>query len=63
VDKAAEIKEVNFTVDRDGLETIVLTVGEPQPSKWDLLQAGMGQYSSFDNDSLPGVPQNVSHST
>jgi len=63
VDKAAEIKEVCLRVDEDGQESIELLVGEPTPSKWQLLQSAMGAYSSFDNNSLPGVPQNVSHST
>jgi len=63
VDKAAEIKEVNLTISEDGQESIELLVGEPTPSQWQLLQAGLGAYSSFDNNSLPGVPQNVSHGT
>ncbi len=63
VDKQAEIKEVNLTIDADGQETVTLLVGEPQPSAWDLLQAGLGQFSSFDNDSAPATPANPSHGT
>ena len=60
VDKAAEIKEVNLAVDEDGQETIELLVGEPSPSQWALLQGGLGQFSSFDNDSDPATPANPS---
>ncbi len=63
VDKAAEIKEINLAVDEDGQETITVLVGEPVPSQWQLLQAGMGKFSSFDNDSNPGTPANPSSST
>ena len=58
IDKVAEIKEVNYTLDDSGVEHIELLVGEPAPSKWDLLQAGMGTYSSFDDDASPSVVQN-----
>lgn len=61
VDKVAEIKETNYTRDEDGTEHIELLVGEPQPSKWDMLQAGMGMYSSFDDDSVPANVVGLGH--
>jgi len=63
VDKVAEIKEVNYTRDADGVEHIELLVGQPQPTKWELLQAGMGVYSSFDDNSSPNVPTGLAATT
>lgn len=63
IDKATEIKEVTLTVDESGQEHVQLLVGEPAPSRWDLLQTGMGMYSSFDDNGSPSVPQNLGYNT
>lgn len=63
VDKSAEIKEVNLTIDEDGQESIELLVGEPHPTQWQMLQAAIGVYSSFDDDSDPGVPTGLGYDT
>ena len=56
IDKVAEIKAISITIDANGMEDIELTVGEPQPSKWELLQAGIGPYSSFGDNAAPNTP-------
>lgn len=55
IDKASEIKEVCLSIDESGQESIELLVGEPAPTQWQLLQAGLGAYSSFDNNSAPAT--------
>jgi hypothetical protein len=63
IDKTAEIKAITVTVDADGIEDIELTVGEPQPSQWELLEAGIGPYSSFADNSAPATPTGLAVTT
>lgn len=63
VDKAAKIEEIHVRIAEDGIEYIELLVGEPKPSQWDLLQARLGVYSSFDDDSAPAAPADLSYDT
>ena len=60
IDKAVEIKEITITIDENEQETIDLIVGEPQPSQWEQLLAGIGAFTSFDDNSDPDTPTNPS---
>jgi len=63
INKQAKIEEISVSIDENGIEDITVTVGEPKPTQWDLLKAGLGPYSSFDDNAAPATPTGLSYST
>jgi len=61
--REAKVEEVTVAIGEDGVERISVVVGDPRPSKWELLQSRVGPYSSFNDQAPPDTPTGLSYST
>ena len=58
-----KIEEIEFALGKDGIEDIMLQVGSPEPTQWELFQARLGPYESFSDAVAPNEPTGLGYST